>query len=350
MKSWPGQEQLSVFTVVSFPNEQCQIISDKVTKGTCLTSSECGETGGTNDGNCADGFGVCCVHYLKECGGDVSRNGTYVLNPDYPSKFTEVSKTCKYTVYPMNDGICQLRLDFTTLILNEPPNTGFCGDGFTISSPSLGKEFGQICGQYNSGQHVYVETANSNPSASFSIATDSNSGDRSWKIKVDQIPCEATYRAPTDCVQYHTGLSGKFMSFNHPGYIPEGQNYAICIRQEEGHCSISYSTNPIGANEDFRLHPKPANNFMATAAKRSTSCARAQIQIRSNPAQSDVYCGRTFNANSGDEADGVVYTDSLPFQVFVATFTDKDQFSATGFSLKYLQLPCGERSSLSKYT
>ena len=47
---------------------------------------------------------------------------------------------------------------------------------------------------------------------------------------------------------------------------------------------------------------------MATAAKRSTSCARAQIQIRSNPAQSDVYCGRTFNANSGDEADGVVYS------------------------------------------
>ena len=42
------------------------------------------------------------------------------------------------------------------------------------------------------------------------------------------------------------------MSFNHPNYIPQGQHYAICIRQEEGHCSIAYSTNPIGSNEDFR--------------------------------------------------------------------------------------------------
>ena len=73
-----------------------------------------------------------------------------------------------------------------------------------------------------------------------------------FQIKVDQIACEATYRAPTDCVQYHTGLSGTFMSFNHPDYIPQGQHYAICIRQEEGHCSIAYSTNPIGSNEDFR--------------------------------------------------------------------------------------------------
>ena len=50
-------------------------------------------------------------------------------------------------------GICQLRLDFTTLILNTPPSSGACSDGFTISSPSLGMEFGTICGQYLSGHH-----------------------------------------------------------------------------------------------------------------------------------------------------------------------------------------------------
>ena len=50
-------------------------------------------------------------------------------------------------------GICQLRLDFTTLILNTPPSSGACSDGFTVSSPSLGMEFGTICGQYLSGHH-----------------------------------------------------------------------------------------------------------------------------------------------------------------------------------------------------
>jgi hypothetical protein len=346
------QKQLSVFTVVAFPNEQCQVVSDKVTKGTCMTSTECTDFAGTKDGNCAGGFGVCCLIGLKACGGDVTKNRTYVMNPDYPTVYTSTSKTCKYTVSPDvtdGSGICQLRLDFTTLILNTPPSSGACSDGFTISSPSLGMEFGTICGQYLSGHHVFIETGDSSPAATFTVSTDSNSGDRSWKIKVDQIAGEATYRAPTDCVQYHTGLSGTFMSFNHPNYIPQGQHYAICIRQEEGHCSIAYSTNPIGSNEDFRLHPKALSTTITTS-KRSTSCARAQLQIRTNPVQSDVYCGRSFNSNSGDEADGVVYTHSLPFQIFVSTFTGKDQLGANGFSLKYHQLPCGERESASKYS
>ena len=30
--------------------------------GTCVASSECTSDGGVADGNCADGFGVCCVH------------------------------------------------------------------------------------------------------------------------------------------------------------------------------------------------------------------------------------------------------------------------------------------------
>lgn len=29
--------------------------------GTCFTTTECTEKGGSTDGNCAAGFGVCCV-------------------------------------------------------------------------------------------------------------------------------------------------------------------------------------------------------------------------------------------------------------------------------------------------
>jgi len=347
------KKQLSIFTVVAFPNEECQVVTDKVTKGTCMASDECDELSGTKDGNCAGGFGVCCVHSLKACGGDVTKNRTYIMNPDYPTAYTTVSKTCTYTVYPVDTAICQLRLDFAVLILNNPPSTSQAcssSDGFTVSSPSLGQEFGTICGPYNSGQHVYVETAASDPAATIKISTSSSSGDRNWKVKVSQILCEATYRAPTDCVQYFTGVSNTFKSFNHPSYIPQGQHYAICFRQEEGYCSIAYSTNPIGSNEDFRLHPKDGCSSTTLTSKRSTGCKWAQIQIRTNPVQSDVYCGRSFNSNSGNIVDGVVYTHSLPFQVYVSTFTGKDQKCATGFSLKYHQLPCGERFSKSRYS
>ena len=40
-----------------------------------------------------------------------------------------------------------------------------------------------------------------------------------------------------DCVQYLTGASGTFMTYNYRavgGQQLQGQNYAFCFRQEEG--------------------------------------------------------------------------------------------------------------------
>ena len=54
--------QLSFLSVVSFPNLQCTSQSDDTQLGLCLSASECNEiNGGTEDGNCASGFGVCCI-------------------------------------------------------------------------------------------------------------------------------------------------------------------------------------------------------------------------------------------------------------------------------------------------
>ena len=79
----------------------------------------------------------------------------------------------------------------------------------------------------------------------------------------------------------------------------------MCIRQEEGHCGIAYSTQQIGTNEDFRM--TPATNEAITKSKRTRSCSKSQIQIRTNPIQSDVYCGRSFSSNADDTKDGTVY-------------------------------------------
>ena len=55
-------EAFSLFSIVQFPNQQCTASSSSTTYGTCYTSSECTSKGGSSDGNCAAGFGVCCKY------------------------------------------------------------------------------------------------------------------------------------------------------------------------------------------------------------------------------------------------------------------------------------------------
>ena len=49
----------SIFQIVKFNNDACDAIDG--TMGTCYTASECTANGGEERGNCASGFGVCCV-------------------------------------------------------------------------------------------------------------------------------------------------------------------------------------------------------------------------------------------------------------------------------------------------
>ena len=46
---------------ISFIYRACQAVSDDALQGVCYTKQECDDLGGTEDGNCAAGFGTCCV-------------------------------------------------------------------------------------------------------------------------------------------------------------------------------------------------------------------------------------------------------------------------------------------------
>lgn len=50
---------LSLFTVVTFPNGGCAGASGD--NGTCMTARECSARGGSANGYCANGFGLCCI-------------------------------------------------------------------------------------------------------------------------------------------------------------------------------------------------------------------------------------------------------------------------------------------------
>merc|ERR1712080_758467 len=85
----------SLFSIVQFPNLRCTSSTSTSTYGTCMTSSECTSNGGTSDGNCAAGFGVCCIISTSTC---------------TPSN----TGTCIFTVSKVSADVCQLRLDFQT--------------------------------------------------------------------------------------------------------------------------------------------------------------------------------------------------------------------------------------------
>ena len=111
----------SLFSIVQFPNEACDTTSNVYSNGwvspydcmkvkhyykscrTCFTTSECSAKGGLAQGNCAAGFGVCCVcksvpglsftkssnfFYVvvsvSSSGSRISQNCSYIVNPGYP--------------------------------------------------------------------------------------------------------------------------------------------------------------------------------------------------------------------------------------------------------------------------
>ena len=140
-------EQLSLFSVVQFPNDECtSSTTSPTTMGTCLTSSECTSRSGTGSGSCAAGFGVCCVVSTSTCGATVSTNITYIRNPGYPSSYTPTSAgTCSFTIDKASDDICQLRLDFETMSGYTATTAGACTASFQATGQA-GKNPPAICG------------------------------------------------------------------------------------------------------------------------------------------------------------------------------------------------------------
>merc|ERR1719186_214640 len=119
----------SLFSVVQFPNDVCDTSSSTQTDGVCLALSECSAKSGTASGNCAAGFGVCCLFSLSTCDTTVSNNVTYITNPGFPAAYTATGN-CKFTVNKCDSSICQLRLDFETHTMGIMPTDAIVANSF----------------------------------------------------------------------------------------------------------------------------------------------------------------------------------------------------------------------------
>jgi len=253
---------LSVFNVVSFPNDACGATNGF--NGTCYTASECTTLGGTASGTCASSFGVCCVFSIA-CGGSSSANNSYAIISTYSTSTDK--DPCTYTFCPTSSDVCKLRIDFDTMVLTPPSGTsatdllpdsitvGDCTvDTLTVSNPG-GPTPPTICG-YNTGQHMFVPASAQCNQINIDIDTGTTTTTRKWQIKVTQYECGNLMAPEQDCLQFHTASSGTIASFNWDTssssvsasqYHLSSQYYDICIRRARNYCSVCYSPQIVAA-------------------------------------------------------------------------------------------------------
>jgi len=266
---------LSLFNIVTFPNDPCEADTKN---GTCYTAEECSQKAGTNDGSCASGYGVCCT-FTPGCGDTVSENNTY-----FESSGSEVG-SCTVKICPCSDNICQLRLDFETFTLTGPSTVetaeclsvaGNCVTGtgtyssasqcatdlFSVTNPG-GLTPPAICGT-NSGEHMYVDSSTACNDLNLLLGTSAvgtTLATRSWSIRVTQLECTSDNLAPAGCTQYFFGDdSGTVKTYNYAGnnYHLANQNQVQCIRREKGNCKICYAAV---AATDFAVSGAAANQM-----------------------------------------------------------------------------------------
>lgn len=292
-------KSLGIFNVIQFPNTACT--GSAGLNGTCYTSDECTAKGGVSSGTCASSFGVCCTFSLA-CGSTTSENCTYHSITAF-STATDASP-CKYTVCPTTTDVCKLRIDFeafsiaspfttaatdatltsAAILLSQGYKTGDCTtDQFTVTNPS-GTSPPVICGT-NAGQHIWVDADSACNELNFNIDT-LTSTTRSWTLKVTQHNCGAVVAGDSDCLQYLTGTSGTFASFNFDTTattVANGptmqhlndQYYDVCFRREENYCSICFS---------------PGINTVTTTPSFGVSASEAAAAAQSS---NEIKCGIT---------------------------------------------------------
>lgn len=351
----------SLFSVVTFKNKQCNSASGTTgtganRNGTCYTQSECSSHAGTASGACASGFGVCCL-FIVDSSGTITHNNSYIQNPSYPSAYTGTS-SFTWTVSKCQKDVCALRFDFETFTTAGPTDSidaTTCVDTFKVTASPSGDVTPVICGE-NTGSHIYMDIGpDSGAYATINMdwGTNTNSISRLWEIKVSQIECWSRAKPESGCLQYYTGSTGRFTSFNFQqssssywSHLPS-QLQHICIRAEAGMCCIKYSL--CGDTNSFTIDN-------TAAAVVGTSCVNDYVDFVEASANchgaltSSRWCGG-FLAESADATASIDYVCdcTLPF---TATFHTNAATAETitttanrGICFQYQQVGCSNTNT-----
>ncbi|RZF47996.1 hypothetical protein LSTR_LSTR002062 [Laodelphax striatellus] len=311
--------------------------------GICLSQRQCNARAGVCAVHC--GYkGVCCV-YKRTCGEKSNANNTYFFSPNYPAAFNG-GKRCSFTIEKMNSGVCQMRIDFLEFSISEPDSvSGSCAnDKLNLGIPNNP----EICGE-NGGHHVYLDFPAGSNAHTITVSTvNAVPMSRRWNLKISQIACNSSERAPPGCLKYFTSDKGSDRSFNFSPTLPasgsgnrliSGMNYGVCVRRAPGYCSITWSRSSAnaytftisgttnvtgvdsGAGDDLTGSTNCTSNFIVIPNGRQSHDGTSE----------DRYCGNDLSP---------VQTFSSPFVMTVVTSFDGDNSNNRGFLLEYSQNAC----------
>jgi len=355
-----GGRVFSLFSIVQFPNGVCSATSGTYSNGTCFTSSECSSNGGSAQGNCAAGFGVCCVFSVSATESTVTKNSSYIVNPSYPSNYapTTTPATVSYTISKASIDICRIRLDYETLVLTQPNAAGAAKGGqcetesLTFKTtdrttvPATGTtgtygDYPYLCGT-NTGYHSYLDLSCTSTDEATLTFTLGDATLNQWKIKVTQLSCDDDYVAAQEgCFQYHIGTTGTIQSYNLAGSIQlVGQNYKNCIRQEAGYCCIEYvpTTYTLGPIACAAAATRCASMSMCTL----DYILIPEVSNQDAPNSYDRFCGTYISPTGISVNNQPVTTCKCPFELTHTTgHTSLNAAAAdtqVGFAFNYRQI------------
>jgi len=343
----------SLFNVVTFPNLQCTSMMDNML-GTCLTAEECNARDGDASGNCASGFGVCCLKMvsLPITGGSqtISYNRTYITSDNFPTTFggTGVLAAATYSFpFSTTSDIQHIRLDFDTGNFEAPALAdGDCAghDQITYTTPVTAGSVGfeALCGHLT-GSHVYLETGSAVSGNQLQIATTATNFIRSWKILISFIESGNVLNPPSGCRQYYYGPTGRIQSLNYVdaagalATLLQHSNYDVCVRPEAGAKCLQLS-EAGGAVDSFAFaDAAAAGQSTVAAAGNVATCNDDYIDFADTATpQLTRRCGDTLNPITAMAVAAPVQSTRFRFTLRVATAARRA--AGSGYDLTYSQL------------
>lgn len=193
---------------------------------------------------------------------------------------------------------------------------------------------------------MYVEfgtTSTDSVTLTNTWATNGLSTAKNYNILARQIPCTATYKAPADCVQYFTGVTGNVQNYNFKGdtYI-NNQDYNNCIRTEKGYCSIQWKESSSTSPDPFQIGTGAAID--ATGCVEFINIPNASpngINPTGGPVafQNNV-CGNAFGVEASVSSALVSAQTPFILGVLFGAVDTSGTAGTNGFNMDYTQLPC----------
>lgn len=335
-KSWDP------FPVMGFFVETCH--SELNRTGRCLSLPDCRFSRGTREGDCADGFGVCCIYEARDNVQTTLSNNSYFVQPQFPQPFGGGKNVSLTVLLPAST--CQLRLELEEFHL-LPPVAGRClNDSLRVFVNGSDSYVPELCG-HNAGQHVVMHFPENEEHSllSMNVATPKAGFERRWSVRIVLYSCGSKKLAQPGCLQHHGGCRGSFRSFaftEEALHFVRALNYAVCIARPSWLQAISLKIRTVSRYSPTEATRSGGNGNINSGGAAAQECRSNFIQL---PPGYDSRRGLAAPVRICGGNQTVVLHMSVqgPLVFYIVSSGSSDQ--RTQFRVDYSLYPCSDTST-----